>query len=198
MADMTKRTLHGIRDEQSFDLFWEKVSTMASDVDVNDPVLPRKRKVPKRFEQGNAPAEFHSTPKSHYRQVYYEALDLLVQAIEDRFNQSGYRTYHCLEALMLKAVKKGNFSGELKAVLEVYSTDLNASDLKLQLEILSTNIADGVTDVVDIKNYLQQLSPAEKALLSQVILVMKLILVMPAMNASSEHSFSANHTCGPP
>ena len=41
VADMTKRTLHGIRDEQSFDLFWEKVSTMASDVDVNDPVLPR-------------------------------------------------------------------------------------------------------------------------------------------------------------
>ena len=55
---------------------------MASDVDVNDPVLPRKRKVPKRFEQGNAPAVFHSTLKSHYRQVYYEALDL-VQAIED-------------------------------------------------------------------------------------------------------------------
>ena len=92
---------------------------------------------------------------------------------------------------MLKAVKKENFIEELKAVLEVYGTDLNASDLKLQLEILSTNIADSVTDVVDIKNYLQQLSPAEKALLSQVILVMKLIFVMPATNASSEHSFSA-------
>ena len=191
VADMTKRTLHGIRDEESFDLFWEKVSTMASDVDVKDPVLPRKRKVPKCFEQGDAPAEFHSTPKSHYRQVYYEALDLLVQAIEDRFNQSGYRTYYCLEALMLKAVKKENFIEELKAVLEVYGTDLNASDLKLQLEILSTNIADSVTDVVDTKNYLQQLSPAEKALLSQVILVMKLIFVMPATNASSERSFSA-------
>ena len=92
---------------------------------------------------------------------------------------------------MLKAVKKENFIEELKAVLEVYGTDLNASDLKLQLEILSTNIADSVTDVVDIKNYLQQLSPAEKALLSQVILVMKLIFVMPATNASSERSFSA-------
>ena len=90
-----------------------------------------------------------------------------------------------------QAVKKENFIEELKAVLEVYGTDLNASDLKLQLEILSTNIADSVTDVVDIKNYLQQLSPAEKALLSQVILVMKLIFVMPATNASSERSFSA-------
>ena len=70
----------------------------------------------------------------------------------------------------------------------MYGPDLNVSDLKLQLEIL--NIADSVTDVVDIKKYLQQLSPAEKALLSQVILVM-LILVMPATNASSEGSLSA-------
>lgn len=151
-----------IRDEQSFDLFWEKVSIMASDIDVNDPMLPWERKVPKCFEQGDAPAEFHSTPKSHYRQVYYEALDLLVQAIDDRFNQSGYRTYYCIEALMLKAVKKENFSEKLKAV---YGTDLNALDLKLQLDILSPNIADSVTNVVDIKKYLQQLSPTEKALL---------------------------------
>ena len=79
----------------------------------------------------------------------------------------------------------------MKAVLEVYGTDLNASDLKLQLEILGTNIADGVTDVVDIKNYLQQLSLRRLLVLSQVILVMKLILVMPATNASSECSFSA-------
>ena len=83
-------------------------------------MLPRKRKVPKRFEQGDAPAEFHLTPKSHYRQVHYEALDLLVQAIDDRCNQSGYRTYYCLEALMLKAVEKENFSEELKAVIEVH------------------------------------------------------------------------------
>ena len=71
----------------------------------------------------------------------------------------------------------------------MYGPDLNVSDLKLQLEIL--NIADSVTGVVDIKKYLQQLSPAEKAFLSQVILVMKLILVMPATNASSEGSLSA-------
>ena len=93
---------------------------MASDVNVNNPMLPRKRKVPKRFEQGDAPAEFHLTPRSHYRQVYYEALDLLVQAIDDQCNQSGYRTYYCLEALMLKAVEKENFSEELKAVIEVH------------------------------------------------------------------------------
>lgn len=38
---------------------------------------------------------------------------------------------------------------------------------------------------------MQQLGSAEKALLSEIIIIMKLILVMPATNATSERSFSA-------
>ena len=113
VADMTKRTLSGIRSEQNFDLFWEKVARMAADNDISDPVLPRKRKVPQRFEEGSAPPEFHSAAKDLYRQVYYEALDLIVQAIGDRFDQPGYKTYCCLETLILKAVKREAFSEEL-------------------------------------------------------------------------------------
>ena len=192
VADMTKRTLLGIRSEQCFDLFWEKVNRMAGEVDISDPVLPRKRKVPQCFEEGSAPPEFHSTPKDLYRQVYYEALDLLVQAIGDRFDQSGYKTYCCLEALILKAVKREDFSEELKTVLDVYGSDFSASNLQIQLEILSSNIESGRTmDIVDVKKHLQQLTSTEKTLLSEVILVMKLILVMPATNATSERSFSA-------
>ena len=86
VADMTKRTLFSIRSEQCFDLFWEKVNRMAVDLDVCDPVLPRKRKAPQCFEEGSAPPVFHSIPKEIYRQVYYEALYLLVQAIGDRFD----------------------------------------------------------------------------------------------------------------
>lgn len=189
VADMTKKTLLGM---QSFDLFWEKVKRMAVDVDVSDPVLPRKRKAPQRFEEGSAPPEFQLSPKNMYRQVYYEALDLIVQAIGDRFNQPGYRMYCCLEALILKAVKKETFSEELEAVLDVYSSDLNAQNLKVQLEILGSNMEpESIMDITDVKTKLQQMSPAQRALLNEVILVMKLILVMPATNATSERSFSA-------
>ena len=75
-AEQTKRTLASIRNEENFDNFWGKVSKLASEVDVNDPVLPRRKKVPRRFEEGTAPPEYHSDPKDMYRQVYYEALDL--------------------------------------------------------------------------------------------------------------------------
>ena len=61
--EQRKRTLMSIRNDDSFDLFWEKVNSMASDLDVSDPVLPRRRKVPRRYEEGHVPSEYSSTLK---------------------------------------------------------------------------------------------------------------------------------------
>lgn len=45
-------------------------------------VLPRKRKMPARYEVGQGAAEFHDDPKN-YRQKYFEALDHITNAIND-------------------------------------------------------------------------------------------------------------------
>ena len=112
VAEKTKVTLLSIRNEASFDS-WEKVVGMSERVDVEKPRLSRRRRVPRRYEDGNAEPEYPTTPEEHYRRIYYEALDLLVQGIEDRFNQPGYKVYCCLEELLIKAVKKEEFSEEL-------------------------------------------------------------------------------------
>ena len=87
---------------------------------MEDPKLPRNRKRPIRYEDGNAAAEFHSNPKDYYRQIYYEALDLIVQSIKDRFEQSGYKVYKCLEDLVIKAANKLDFSEQLASVIDTY------------------------------------------------------------------------------
>ena len=43
---------------------------------MDDPVLPWRRKVPRRFEVGDAPPD-PPTPKDMHKRVYYEALDPL-------------------------------------------------------------------------------------------------------------------------
>ena len=68
--------------------------------------MPRKRKVPRRFEDGTAQAEFFSDCKQYYRQQFCEALDLIVNSIKDRFDQPGYKAYKSSEDLLLKAVRK--------------------------------------------------------------------------------------------
>jgi len=47
--------------------FWTKAETTRQKLDVKDPELPRKRKLPRRFEDGNAEPEFSSSCKQHFR-----------------------------------------------------------------------------------------------------------------------------------
>ena len=126
-----------------------------------------------------------------YRRVYFEAIDLLVQAIQDRFDQAGYQVYCCMEVLLLKAIGKESYSDELKRILDVYVDDLNAPNLAAQLQILSTTAPEGISNIFDVISHLQSLSYAEKELIKEVCILAKLIIVMPATNSSSERSFSA-------
>ena len=48
-----------------------------------------------------------------------------------------------------------------------------------------------IASIHDIRECLQQFSGAERTLLNEAVTVMKLLLVLPATNASSERSFSA-------
>jgi len=105
---MTVSTLSSMRNDEHFDLFWEKVKAMAVESSVDEPKLPQQRKQPKWYKEG-APPEFLSTAKDLYRVVYYEALDLIVQTIKDCFDQPGYGVYRCVENLLLKAAKKKDF-----------------------------------------------------------------------------------------
>ena len=196
VASMTLKTLEKIRNDTDFHLFWFKVTKIANKLDVEEPQPPRRRKTPRRFETGNAQPEFPSTVEDHYRRIYFEALDLVLQGIKERFDQPGYRIYCKLECLLLKAAQNTNYSDELSFVLEHYSNDFKSDLLKAHLEIFTSNFAtpdDDRTTVTlrDVIAYAKTLTEAQKDLMSEVCMLLKLILVMPATNAVSERSFSA-------
>jgi hypothetical protein len=50
LAELTRKTLSSIRMDDAFDLFWSKVISTQNMLEVNDPVLPRRRKAPARLE----------------------------------------------------------------------------------------------------------------------------------------------------
>ena len=81
------------------------MNTQPQKLTVDAPSLPRQGKRPMRYEHGSAPAEFASEPEDHYRRIYYEALDLIIESINERFDQPGYALYSNLEQLLLKAVR---------------------------------------------------------------------------------------------
>ena len=48
-------------------------------------------KKPKRFDDGKSDGDFHADPKALYRQGFYEAIDFIIAAIQERFDQPGYK-----------------------------------------------------------------------------------------------------------
>jgi len=196
IARMTIRTLESIRDDQSFDLFWMKVSQFVTLHKANEPQLPRQRKRPRRYEEGTSSGDFHETPKDYYRQYYFEAIDLIVNCIQERFDQPGYKVYATLESVLIKACKNEPFEEELKFICEFYKDDLNESLLRTQLKIFALHFLElekhlHQISVFDLKRYFSSISGSQAALICEVKKIMQIILIMPATNATSERSFSA-------
>ena len=72
------------------------------------------------------------------------------------------------------------------------SSDFHSQDhLQTQLSLLHSGRDEQLTDLELIVTYLKSLNVTEKEYFSEVVKVVKLILVMPATNSTSERSFSA-------
>ena len=185
-------TLTKIRTDQSFHLFFTLVKNLSQSLNVEEPVLPRKRKVPRHFDDGRANNSFFSEAvEDWYRVAYFEALDLVIEAIKDRFDQPGYAIYRNLEELLVKGASGEEFDDQKKLVCELYH-EIDGTQLNVQLESLaayfkSANIPVSLKECI---KYLQSLSPDAKSFYSEVCTLTRLILVMPATNAISERSFS--------
>ena len=90
IVQMVIATICTLQTEEWFSLFWKKVEGIAKSVTVAEPQLPRRRRLPTRYDDGKAKYEFHDYPMLYYRQLCYEAIDSTVSCLKDRFEQPGY------------------------------------------------------------------------------------------------------------
>lgn len=153
--------------------------------------MPRQRKKHICYENGNTAADFVSKPEDHYRRIYYEALDLIIEFITDHFNQPGYELYSNLHRTIAFESSQTWDYEELKSVAELYQSDLHIEDLKIQLKTLSRQLPDSDRSFSDIMEYLQTLSNPAHSIYSEDITLINLFLVMPASNGTNKRSFTA-------
>ena len=69
--------------------------------------------MPARFDSGLAQDTSPDTIKEHYRRIYLEAVDSIVNCICDRFEQDGYKMYTKLQQLLLKSCNNQEVDEEL-------------------------------------------------------------------------------------
>ena len=70
-----------------------------------------------------------------YRQIYFESIDLMVNAIEQRFEQPSFAVYAKMESLLVKALSSQDNSRELQFMEISYADDVDVGMLTAQLKM---------------------------------------------------------------
>ena len=193
IAKHTVATVKKMKTDGNCYLFLKNVKQKATKLDVDTPKLSRKRRAPTwlaEFFGGKAAPEYVNDVFSQYHRIYFESLDWIINAIEDRFDQEDLTTYIKLENLLLKPAKDHSFIQECSDVMAIYSSDFDEYRFQLKLEILQEYYINlgGNTCVRSVTDTLRNLKLQNH--LSEGFKLMKLILVLPATNATSERTFS--------
>ena len=190
VARCTIKTLESMRSEESWELFWTSLSLETTKIGIPDAEPPRKRKRPARLESGAA-EEFPSTPKNHYHRIWNEGFDFAVQGIKDRFEQARYKLVTQIESIFSKALAGKEVSEELIEVKKHNWNDFKESLLQVQLHFLYQQMEGKKETWREVYQMAKEMSSAQRGIISEVIQLIKLILLIPATSASSERAASA-------
>ena len=192
LANLTKETLTKMRTDQSFDYFYANVARKSEGEGVGEPTLPRKRRTPARLEVGSGAPSYPTTAKDYFRRVYYEAIDLIVSAIDQRFNQESFSSYAQMETLLVKAANGEDYEAEFKFLEASYSEDVDTGALPGQLSTLEVMLKEEKISCFDeILLAVSKFPEPKKKLIQEVQTVCKLLAVNPATSAAGERSFSS-------
>ena len=127
--------------DSAFDKFY-KTTFKDSEGLTQEPALPRRRKIPERFENGAPGSEAHPSAKEYFRHHYITFLDMMICELKRRFDQPSFSILRDIETLILSSCN-GVGKEPSCTFREMYGKDLNMDKLVIQLAMLPDVVRTG-------------------------------------------------------
>ena len=160
---------------------------------IGEAKLPRQRRAPKRFQE----SETHQfdTPKSFFRQIYFESCDLLVNELQSRFEQPSVGPVLAIERLLMKAANQESTDFEIGLLKEsICKEDFDFAVLERQVPVITDvihQVFPTVKKVTSIRTVCDALTEhSYRQMLSEVHKLLRLYLTLPVTSSTSERAFS--------
>ena len=120
----------------------------------------------------------------------------MINGIEARFDQNYFKIYANLQEVILRSFNGKDNTYALEKTVAMYKDDFNEFSLQTQLKFLPSIAQDagyrvGEINIADALRIFRSLEVNKRLLLSEVLILAKLVIVSPATNAVSERRFSA-------
>ena len=198
MASLTLTTLQNMRIQEDFELFFNLVTKQAEKLPVDEPHLKRKRKVSKHFipqyldgQETTSEAHHLAIVEDEFRQIYFDALDHIMNAIEERFGQPYFKAYANLEELLVKGAINQTSEVGINQIKSLYSDEVDVSDLEVEFKVFKQMFEDPPECLHDIVEMFKRRDKNEKLLVPNIATICKLLLVNPATSVTPQRSFSS-------
>jgi hypothetical protein len=147
------------RDDHQFMTIWEDVNQFASNLGIDPPQMPRRRRPSRRVDHGGPAHEYPDCLTFYKVDTWYPLLDILIQQLKDRFCSDSFQQILHAENLLIQAANGQTFADELKKFTAFYN-DFDSGDLEAQLRILHSAIqrqADTVCSPLTVLSIVEKL-----------------------------------------
>ena len=165
-AQKTCSSLEHYREDLEWQRLWQCCQDQARALRVDDPVVPRVRRPPRRFDEGG-PVVATLTPEQHLKALFTEFLDNILQTVRRRFDQPSVQFYCDIESTILGAANAGlerdDLEQRLTSICQHYDDDLDVVKLRLNMQMLPVLLENKHVDRVDgVVAALNGLGPAKR------------------------------------
>ena len=162
-------------NEQDTASFYEMVKIRADQLLLEEPSLPRKRKVPNRVnflhDYKESASHHHENRNNFYCAQYFAVIDSVTETIKNRFDQPDYQMYIHIEQTLLKEAVGLDVDQHINILQTIYKDEFDYMQLKSQLLTLSSSLklklqSNMPLTMKELIRYMQEFNPRKKALLS--------------------------------
>ena len=174
-ARLVVDTITRMGNEQDAASFYEMVKIRADQLLLEEPSLPRKRKVPNRVnflhDYKKSASHHHENCNDFYCAQYFAVIDSVTETIKNRFDQPDYQMYIHIEQTLLKEAVGLDVDQDINMLQTIYKDEFDYIQLKSQLLTLSSNLKLKLQSnmpliMKELIRYMQEFNPRKKALLS--------------------------------
>ena len=189
-VNLLKPYITHLRSDSAFDTYSVATEALGEKLDIGRPNLPRYRRRPRRLDEGEEPHHFPS-PKDYFRQQYFEAGDLMIGEITERFDQSFLEPLIAMEKTLLAAASAEDMADDLKIIEDsVFGKDFDFPRLTWQLKILPDIVKQAPPEVKKVTS-IRTLCTAmatdnHRKTFSELNKLLRLYLTVPVTSATSE------------
>ena len=104
-------------------------------------------------QETTSEAHHPATAEVEFRQIYFDTLDHITNAIEERFDQPSFKVYANLEELLVKGAINQTLEVGINQIKSLYADEVDVSALEVEFKVFKEMFEDPpecLNDVVEM------------------------------------------------